>query len=1028
MIRYFAGHPTAANLLMIAFFVAGLFAWPTLQRETFPRVEPRRVEVRILYPGARPEDVEETICQRIEDAVDGITNVFETTCEANESLARAVIEMSEGANFDRFTADVKTEIEAIDDFPDQSEKPTVRQLGRTDFVASVAVTGPMGRTDLKAYAEELKDRMLGSGGIPKIEIKGFSEHQIRIELADGTLRQFGLSVADIANTIRRQSVDLPSGSIQTSEQELLIRFADERKTVDEFRDLVVVSSAGGGQIRLGDIAAITDRFDLDEEKIIFNGKPAAVLDISKTENEDTLEVIDAVNAFLERERGTAPPGIGLSVTNDISSIVSDRLNLLLRNGAQGLVLVFLALWLFFGFRYSFWVAMGLPVSFLGAIAIMSAIGYSINMLTMVGLLIVIGLLMDDAIVIAENVASQRSRGKPPLEAAIDGARQVLPSVFASFATTTCIFGSLAFLKGDIGAVLRVVPVVMLLVLVISLIEAFIILPHHLSHALSRDDGEQGRIQARMDDAIDWMRDRVVGPLANFAVHRRYLTAGCAIALLLLTFSVIAGGFLKFAAFPELDGDVMEARILLPQGTPLHKTEQVVQHISDALTRVNERLSPAQPDGHSLIRNVMLKFNTNIDAHETGPHVATIVADLLGSETRTSRIDDVMALWRKETGELPDVIFIKFTEPTVGPGGLAIDIRLHGRDPGELKKASLELQAWLNRYRGVHNVTDDLRPGKPELRIRLRDGASTLGIDARTIANQLRSALYGTTVSEIQHAGEAYEIDVRLDPRDRNSLADLDYFTVTTAEGRLVPLTAVARIEEDRGYSRINRVNGQRTVTIQGDIDKRIGNTNEILADTRKHFFPDMFKRYPTVGISLQGAEKEAGTTQKSMARGFVIGLIGVFLLLSFLFRSYVEPLVVMIIIPFAFIGAVGGHLLLGLDFTMPSVLGFAALAGVVVNNSILLVNFIKHYHGDTQSVAEAAPLAAQARFRAILLTSLTTIVGLLPILSETSLQAQVLIPLVVSLAFGILASTVLVLFLVPAFYAILDDMGLARLD
>jgi hydrophobic/amphiphilic exporter-1 (mainly G- bacteria), HAE1 family len=1028
MIRYFIGHRTAANLLMLAFIIAGLFVVPLLQRETFPRVQPNKVEIQVLNPGARAEDIEESICRRIEDAIDGIDNVDEIICEAREGLARAVVEMVEGANLDRFSTDIRTEIDAITEFPDQAEDPVVKQLGRTDFVASVAITGVDRKPDLKAYAEEVKDRMLRFGGIPKVEIKGFSDHQVRIELPDAIIRQYGISIADVARAIQRQSLDLPSGSIQAADQEVLIRFADERKTPDDFRDVVIVAGTGGGQIRLGDIAVITDQFDLDEAKIRFNGKAAAILDITKTETQDTLEVIDAINAFITSELETSPPGITIAVTSDISSIVRDRLQLLLRNGGQGLALVLLVLWLFFGFRYAFWVAAGLPVSFLGAAVLMVAAGYTINMLTMVGLLIVIGLLMDDAIVIAENIATRRSQGSPPLEAAIEGAQQVLPSVFASFATTTCIFGSLAFLKGDIGQILKVVPVVMLFVLIISLIEAFLILPHHLAHALAKEPSTPPPIQQAVDRGVDWLRDRVVGPIAVVAVNWRYLTAGISVCLMLFTFSLVAGGVLKFSAFPELDGNVMEARILLPQGTPLKRTEQVAEKIQAALERINKKLSPDQPGGQDLVAQVVARYSENASANETGPHVATITVDLLESERRTSRIDDVIAMWRDEVGELADIISIKFTEAQTGPAGLAFDVRLTGRDLGELKAAAIELTDWLGGYRGTSNLTDDLRPGKPELRISLKDGASTLGVDAQQIADQLRAAFFGTKVSEIQRGSESYEIDVRIDPRNKDSLSDIDNFTISQADGSLIPLVAIADIKTGRGYSRINRVNGQRTVTVQGDVDVTVANANEILRDTSKRFFPELATRYPGVSISLQGQNKEAQTTQRSMMSGFILGLIGVYLLLSFQFQSYVEPLVVMVIIPFALIGAVAGHILLGLDFTMPSMLGLVALAGVVVNDSILLVNFIKHYHGDTKSVAEAAPRATCARFRAILLTSLTTIVGLLPLLSETSLQAQILIPLVTSLAFGLMATTVLVLFLVPAIYSILDDFNLTNID
>jgi len=1028
VIRFFAAHPTAANLMMIAILSAGIFAAPSLQRETFPRVDPRRVEITVAYPGARPEAVEQSICQRIEDALDGVNNVAEVACEANEARARAVVEMNEGNNLDRFFAEVKTEIDAIADFPDKVENPIVKQLGRTDFVASVAITGPEQRTHLKTYAEQIKQRMVQWPGISRVRITGFSQRQIRIELPHETLRQFGLSVGDIANTISRQSVDLPAGSISTSDRDVLIRFADERKQVSEFLSLVVVSGPNGGQLRLGDIAKITDRFNLDEEKVSFNGKPAALLVIEKTENEDTLKAIDAVNAFIEHELQSAPKGVTLAVTRDGSSIVRDRLNLLTTNGAQGLALVFLVLWLFFGFRFSFWVSMGLPVSFMGAIFLMMVMGYSVNMLTMVGLLIAIGLLMDDAIIISENVASQRQLGKAPLDAAIAGAGQVFPSILASFTTTACIFGSLAFLKGDIGSILSVVPVVMLFVLSVSLVEAFLILPNHLHHSLGHGVFSGGGLQQRMNSGLVWIRDRIIGPVSGICVRWRYLTIGVAVALFMLSVSMLAGGGVKFVVFPELDGDTLEAKILLPQGTPLSQTEATVNRVVKGLEHVNRAHTPAQPGGQSLVRNVTYQFNKNTSAFESGAHVATVTADLLSAEVRTLSSDEILSEWRQQTGDLTDVISIKFAESIIGPGGLPIDIRLNGRDLTTLKKASLELQDWLKKYQGVADISDDLRQGKPEYRVRLRDGAAQLGIDSRMVADQLRAAIFGTTVDEIQVGTESYDIDVRISAEDRNSLADLDYFTITNATGGQVPLSAIAVLEEDRGYARINRVNGLRTVTIQGDVDGRTANAHAIIKHTLSAFLPGLLERYPGVSLALQGQNKEGEATQKSMARGFVLGLIGVFLLLSFQFRSYVEPIIVMIAIPLAFIGVVWGHVAMGLDISMPSMLGFVSLAGVVVNNSILLVNFIKDRYDEEPDVASAAVHACRARFRAIFLTTVTTVVGLLPILSETSLQAQILIPLVTSLAFGLMASTLLVLIVVPSLYTILDDFGFSTVS
>ncbi len=1025
MIRYFASHPTAANLLMVALIALGLAAMPEVKRETFPDIPPEDVEVRVPYPGASAEEVEEAICQRIEDVVDSVDDINETRCDAREGMAIATLEMREGSDFDRFLEDIKTEVEAIDTFPEDAEIPVIRQLGRTDFVASVAIAGPMSAPHLKAYAEQVKDRLLMIPGISKVDVQGFSDHQIRIEVPANTLRQFGLSVQDLADIVARQSIDLPSGIIETTDSDVLIRFTDERRTPREFENLVVVTAASGAEIRLGDIATITDRFELDEDKTLFNGQRAAYLSVEKGKADDTLTVVDAMGEFLEAERAGAAPGMTLELTRNLSSIVRDRLSLLLRNGAWGLGLVFLTMWLFFSFRFSFWVAMGLPVSFLGTIAMMALLGYSFDMITMVGLLIAVGLIMDDAIVLSENIAAHLRRGAEPLTAAIEGARQVAPGVIASYLTTICIFGALAFLEGHMGAVLKVLPVILLTTLSVSLVEAFLILPHHLAHAL-KGAGEKkpSALRRRFDGAIDWLRDVVIGSVVDWAVRWRYLAAGLVIAMLIVAASAIAGGVLKFRAFPDLEGDVIEARILLPQGTPLKRTEAVVARVTEALKQVGTEFAQRQPERPPLIRNLAIQYNRNSDSFESGPHVATVIVDLLGFKLRDHSLDKILGRWRTLVGKVPDVISIKFVEPQIGPGGRALDIRLLGSDLGELKEASLELQSWLNSYKGVLDLSDDLRPGKPEVRVRLREGAMVLGISARDIAAQMRTAFRGKVADEIQVGPESFEIDVRLSGVDRDSLADLDYFTVTATDGVQVPLNAVAVLESGRGFSRINRIDGQRAVTIQGDIDTTVANANAIVQDTRKRFLPALAKRHPGVRAGFEGQAKESAKTGSSLQRNFLIGILGVFLLLSFQFKSYIEPVVVMIAIPMGLIGVVGGHLMMGLELSMPSMVGFASLAGVVVNDSILLVEFIKIRRRAGEVVTDAARLAARQRFRAILLTSLTTLAGLLPLLTETSLQAQVLIPLVTSLAFGLTVATMLVLVVVPVSYAILDDFGL----
>lgn len=1026
MIRFFAAHPTIANLLMILFLAAGLFVAPTLLRETFPRAQPSEVEISVPYPGARPEEVETAICERVENAMNAVTGIERQSCEARENSARAVVTMREGDDFQTFVADIKSEIDAITDFPDRAEAPTVRALGLTDFVASVAITGPTSRTDLKDYAEQTRTAMLRWGGIPKVDIRGFSTRELQVNLRPADLQKFGVSVADIARAIQASSLDLPSGSIEARTETLLIRVAEERRDTKALSDLIIRSSAQGGQVRLGDIADITEGFALDDDVILFDGQPAAILDITKTRAEDSLRTMDALKAFLDAERAQAPPGVTLEITTDGVSVVRDRLTLVVVNGVQGLALVFLVLWLFFGFRFSFWVAMGLPVSFMGGVALMGLVGYSLNLMTTLGLLIVIGLLMDDAIVIAENIARLREKGRSALDAAVEGATQVFPNVLASFGTTAMIFGSLAFLSGDLGAVLRVVPVVMLFVLSVSLVEAFLILPHHLIHSLEVANHDTG-LRARVERAVDWTRQRLVGPVVDLTIRWRYAVAGISLTVLLISASMLAGGFLKFTAFPELDGDTIVARVLLPQGTPLSRTEQVVAQLEAGLEHVNATLTPDQPDQATLIRHVSVYYGLNRDAFETGAHVVTLSVDLLPSAERISTPDEIMALWRDTVGPVPDVISLKYAESTIGPAGIAIDMRLKGDDLVALKSASIELQDWLWQYQGVTSILDDLRPGKRELRITLKDAAGPMGITAAMVADQLRSAYLGTTVSEMQIAGNLVELVAQFGPPERGDRVVFDHFNVTRADGSYVPLSVVAEVEIGQGYSRINRENGIRTVTVQGSIDTRIANANAIVSDTMARFVPDFLQRHPAITLDIEGQNAEAGKTQQSMLKGFIIGLLGVFLLLSFLFRSYIEPIVVMLVIPLSLPGAIFGHMAMGLDFSMPSMLGFVALAGVVVNNSILLVDFIKHEHEDVANVSQAAARAARARFRAIFLTTTTTTAGLLPILTETNLQAQILIPLVASLVFGLLSASLVVLFVLPAVYAILDDLHLSTL-
>lgn len=1025
MIDWFARHPTAANLLMGAIMLLGLTALPGLQRESLPEIKNDKVQITVVYKGATAEEVEDAVCRRLEDALEGLTELDEMRCEAREGVAIATAVMIEGRDMSRFLEDVKSQVDAIDDFPDDTELPVIEELARTDHVISLAVDGIEDPVSLKAYAEALKSRLLNRENIAEVTIYGFSDHQIRIEIPEWRLRQYGLSARDVANSIARQSVGTPTGRLESKQEDLLLRFDDQRKRVDDFYDLVVISGSSGASIRLGDIAKISDRFDRDEDKLTFNGRRAALLNIAKTRSQDILDILHRVKDFVQREQAKAPPGVHLTLMWDTASVVQDRLDMLVRNGIQGLIAVFLVLWLFFSFRYSFWVAMGLPASFLGTFFLLPLLGITINMISMVGLLIGVGLLMDDAIVISENVAARMAKGDSPLHAAITGTRQVLPGVLSSFATTLLVFGSLAFITGQMGQILRILPIVLIVVLSVSLLEAFLILPHHLSHSLSHMKGKRpSRFRQGFERRFEALRDNRFGPLLDRAIEYRYLTLGIVLMLLILAVAMPVGGKLKFVGFPELEGDMMEARILFPQGTPLARTEAAVQTLKAALQRTDKAFRPLQPEQQSLVSNVAVIYGQNPDAHESGPHVARMLVDLLDTQTRNAKLDEVINRWRQESGQLPDAISVTFTKPAFGPGGRPIELRLLGDDLNRLKAAAGELTGWLGSFRGVNDLSDDLRPGKREYRLHLKPGAGVLGLDARSVADQVRAAYQGIVIDQFPVGPESYEVNLRLAENDRLNAENLYNLSLTGPNGALIPLSAVADVEAVRGWARINRVDRQRTITVQGDVDRTKANAQELLGLAKSSYIPELLKRYPDLRFDVQGESKESAKTGQSIGRNVLLGLIGVYLLLALQFKGYLAPLTVMIVIPSSLIGVVFGHIALGYDLTMPSIVGMASLFGVVVNDSILLVVFIRDARAQGMDVQTAARQAARERFRPILLTSITTIAGLMPLLLETSLQAQILIPLAVSIAFGLTAATVVALFLVPSVYCILDDFNL----
>ncbi|MGK0273120.1 MAG: HAE1 family hydrophobic/amphiphilic exporter-1 [Cocleimonas sp.] len=1026
MIRYFATHPTAANILMMAIIAIGLVALPSLNKETFPKIELYQVQVTAAYPGASPADVEEGICNRLEDATDGISFTKEQRCEARDNVGILSMEMDESGDMRQFIDDIKAAVDGITDFPANTEDPVVTELGRTTPVVTVAITGEkLTSPELKSLAEYYRDKLLALPEVPIVTVSGFSTHQLNILVKPDAMLKYDLSIQNIADLIKAQAIELPAGILESKNTSYQIRFDNARKTASELASLVILNTDKGGEIKLSDIARVEDEFESQENRVELDGKTAALLKINKNTNDDTITIFDAVKTFTDKENARLPEGTQLVLTQDQATVVKDRLGLLLTNGWQGLLLATMALFFFFSFRYTFWVALGLPVSFLGGLAVMSLLGISINMISMVALLMAIGILMDDAIVLSESISHEYNKGKTPLDAAISGTEKVARGVFSSFLTSTLLFGSLIFMKGEMGQVLGVLPVVLLGVLVFSLLEAFLILPHHLKHALEHSHNKELPKWRQIFEKYFLKLRNKVTKLAEVAIAYRYITVGLAFAMLILSIGMLITGTVKFKGFPELEGNALEARVLYSQGTPLSRTEETVEKLISAARKAQDQFQTNEPA--PLIKTIQVSYGENADSSESGAHLATISLDFLDTETRTTSLADFTSQWRKESGEIPGVISLQFKEPATGPAGRAIEIQLSGNSLDELSKVSYEIQNWLVGYKGVSNVLDDLRPGKPQYRVKLLPGALAAGVDAQSVSAQLRAAYQGAKVNDIYQGREAFEINVKLDSNLDNALEDFDEMVIFSKTGQSIPLVSIASIEEYRDFARIGHVNHKRVINIFGNIDSLKANTAEVLADTKSRLFPKLEEKHPDVKISLKGEVENNAETNNSIFTGFSLALLGVFLLLSLQFKNYREPIVVLINIPLALIGAILGHYIMGLDFTLPSIVGFVSLAGVVVNDSILLVEFVKIRVKEGMQLHDAASQAVHDRFRAIFLTSVTTVAGMAPLLLETSLQAQVLIPLVTSIVFGMLTSTFLVLFVLPAAYGIMEDIGFIEL-
>ncbi|KEJ88869.1 efflux RND transporter permease subunit [Sulfitobacter donghicola] len=1014
MINYFVRHPVAANLLMVLIIVLGASVVSGIERETFPAFTADSVNVSVSYPGASARDVDEEICGPIESALTGVSGLEELSCLSVEGRATATAELEENGELIQFFNDVSSAVSGITDFPDDAEAASIEVANRSDLVALAAISGVAGKDGLVSYADDLSDRLLALDGVAEATVSGITDRELKVSFDQQALRRFGLSSSDLVSVIEARSFQQPLGSAALSEGDLVLRYAGATRTVADLEDLIVIENPDGAVARLSDVATVT-LVDSDENTQSFiDGMQTAIISISKSTEEDSIRLFERVEALLEAERAAYPAPFDITVISNFSELVEQRIDLIVENIVLGLILVFATMWLFFSLREALWISVALPVSFLGSLFVMSVLGITINMITLIALLMAVGLIMDDSIVIAENIDKWR-RKAPPLEAAAKGTMEVLPGVAASFLTTACVFGPLMFISGELGQVLKFIPMVLLITLSVSLVEGFFILPHHLKHS-SGASVSKPRIAER---GLEWLRERVVIPIATALVRLRYLTVGSVFAILILSFGLVASGAIKVIGFPASEGDTLVARVALTSGISRTRTVNTVDQLIAGLKVVDEDLTPNTTDGAPLVEQVLVQYAVNTNVYDNGSQTATITVDLLDSALRNVSADAVLAAWRAAAGPLPDVVQISFAQSESGPGGSDVDVELLGRDLVQLEAATEVLTNELLAREDVTEAYQDFYGGRQEVQVALNAFGYSAGLTPQSISQQLRAAFEGSETDSFQQGSSDRTVRVQLADTVA-SVTELERFPIILSNGSQTSLATVADLIIGAGYPSINRKNGLAVARVQGQIDRDATTSTAISNVVLEEIAPTLATEFPDVEIKIGGATEEQQKSQSSTLSALGLGLMGVYMVLAFQFRSYSLPVIVMVSIPFALIGTILGHWVLGLDMSMPSLIGFASLAGIVVNNAILFLTFFQsHLEGD--DYVGASLNAVRDRFRPILLSSMTTFVGLVPIIFDTSPQVQTLVPLVVSVAFGLLASMVLVVLVLPSILSIYFD-------
>lgn len=1024
LIGLFARHPTAANLLMLLMLVAGALSLTRHNTQFFPDFSVDFVSVSVAWPGASASDVEANVIEALEPElrqIDDIKNVMGT---AMEGVGQVAIEFNPGADMQAGLSAVETAVAQVTTLPEESETPVIKRAIFYDTVSRLIISGPFPEASLKVVAKKIKEDLLARG-IDKVTLAGARDEEIWVEVDQATLLRLDMTLGDIADVIGQTSQDLPSGDTSGA-NEIQIRSLGLKTDADSLRNIEVLARDSGERILLGDIATVGDAFEDGQPIILHRGERAVELNILRAAGADALDLADVVDGYLAEIRPTLPPTLRVEQHDVRAGLIKERINLLLRNGLGGLALVLGVLFLFLNGRIAIWVAVGIPVAVMAALAVMLATGQSINMISLFALIMMIGIIVDDAIVVGEHAAARRLGGAGGLEAAETGARRMLAPVMAASLTTMAAFLPVILVSDIIGQIMRAIPLVAMAVLIASLVECFLILPGHMRGALSRDPGEASRVRKAINRTFDRLRDGPFRALVSLAVRWRYTTLALALALLIGSVGMIAGGRLQFVFFPSPEGDIVQVDYSFAPGTPLARSEAMIAELERSLATADQTLNP---DGGSVVRLAVGKIGTSVSAEEggqqaRGDHMGGMQVELEPSEYRTIRTETVIDAWRAEVQNLAGLETLTIRERRGGPPGRDLDVRLSGGTVETLKTAALEVRDLLGGYAGVSDISDDLPWGKQELVLEVTPHGRALGFTTESLGRQVRDTFEGAIAKRFPRGDEEVLVRVQY-PRGTIAPSTLRELYLRSPAGVEVPLSEVVSLREDRGFSLIRREDGVREAAVAAEIDTAIANPTELVAALSAGPMNDIAERHG-IAFRFAGKAEEQGETLADMKLGAQIALAAMYIILAWVFASYTRPFVVMAIIPFAFIGVAAGHLLLGFDLTILSIIGLLGLSGIVINDSIILVSTIDERLSDGEPVFEAITQGACDRLRAVLLTSLTTIGGLTPLMFETSLQAQFLKPMALTIVFGLMATTLLVLFVVPSLIAIQHDFRFRR--